>query len=184
MATTHRSVELVIAVVALIPGLGITFIPDHTAATGLLIFGVWALVAGVATFWMLGRLPAEQRSQGRQLAWGITALFGLVALVTLGLGQTGAMHLLIGAWGAVFGAVGLLAWRVARTGQQHTEAPFVSLLTLVFGVAQLLMPPNSVVNVGLFGAYLAILGVWTGIGALSPQPNSSVGGPTTPGGQP
>lgn len=142
---------------SIIPALLITFLPDHSLSTGLLVFAVWAWVSGITASQLLRR----EGERAWRRAWQLTGVVGVLALILWLTGVFDSFTWLVGFWGAAFAALTLI-----RTGRSQL---FVGILTAAFGLAQLLMPVNPVVNVGLLGAYLVILGVWLVIGALSPR---------------
>lgn len=152
-----RPLELSVGVLSIIPALVITFLPDHSLSTGLLLFGLWALVAGVTASQLLRR----EGERAWRSAWQLTESIGVVALILWATGLYDSFNWLVGFWAAAFAALTLIRTRRSQL--------FIGVLTVAFGLAQLLMPVNPVVNVGLLGAYLVILGVWLVIGALSPR---------------
>lgn len=163
-----RTLELSVGVLSIIPALAITFVADHSLATGLLVFGLWALISGITASQLLRR--AGERAW--RPAWQLTETVGLGAMILWALGLFDSFNWLVGLWGAAFAALTLI-----RTRRNQL---FIGVLTGALGLAQLLMPVNPVVNVGLLGAYLVVLGVWLVIGALSPRATLESEGASAP----
>ncbi|MET1016703.1 MAG: DUF308 domain-containing protein [Leifsonia flava] len=173
-------VPVVRAVLAFLPAIAITFIPDHSADFGLLVFGCWALVSGV----VLGALALRTLSGLARTLFVVngivSAVAGLLALSFQGAGLPLYLYL-VSVWAAITGFVELYAGIRERArstraaGARRSDArPSVArdwitggALTAIFAIAYLLLPPNAVVSVGLFGAYLVILGVYLAIAGFS-----------------
>ncbi|KQO95756.1 HdeD family acid-resistance protein [Leifsonia sp. Leaf264] len=178
-------VPVVRAVLAFLPAIAITFIPDHSADFGLVVFGCWAVVSGV----VLGALALRTLSGLARTLFlmnGIvTAVAGLLALSFQGAGLPLYLYL-VSVWAAITGFVELYAGirergrtdRALAGTSASTDAaarrPSVArdwitagALTAIFAIAYLLLPPNAVVAVGLLGAYLVILGVYLAIAGFS-----------------
>ena len=168
MLDVTRTLELSVGVLSIIPALAITFVADHSLATGLLVFSLWALVTGVTASQLLRR--AGERAWRR--SWQLTELAGVVGLVLWFLGNYTACNWLIGVW-----ALGFAVLTFVFAGR---DTRMVGVFTALLALAQLLMPVNPVVNVGVFGAYLVVLGVWLVIGALSPRATLESEGASAP----
>ncbi|HLP22673.1 MAG TPA: hypothetical protein VK139_01350 [Microbacteriaceae bacterium] len=151
----RRSLAVGVAYAA--PGFVVTFVPDHSLRLGLWLVVTWA-AASVAA-----RLFVDQSIRLRPVRNGLVlgVLAGLASAAALALGKGEMFTWIIGLWALSLGASELFS------GPDSDR--FAGVLTLAFGTAQLIMPLNPVVNVGLFGAYLAVMGVWTIIGELSPD---------------
>ncbi|MEJ3405699.1 DUF308 domain-containing protein [Rathayibacter sp. YIM 133350] len=175
------------AAIALVPGIAIAFIPDHSAAFGLLVFGLWATVSGV----VVGALVLRGLSglyRGLFLTNALlTAVVGLLALSLTDAGL--AFYLfLVSVWAAVTGFLELYAGvrqrnAANRAGERSTEARdriTVGALTAVFALVYLLLPPNAVVAVGILGAYLVIIGVFLAIAGFSLRWDAPRASVTTP----
>lgn len=162
-------VPVVRGALAIVPGVVIAFSQDHTAALGLLVFGIWALVSGL----VVGALALRDAAVP-----GIRSLFAVNAVVTavagiLALTVPGGLPFLlylVSVWAAVTGFVELYAGLRSRSRGTAAGArdriaagAFTALLAIVF----LLLPLEAVTAVGLIGAYLVMLGVYLVIGGLS-----------------
>jgi uncharacterized membrane protein HdeD (DUF308 family) len=166
-------VPLARAVPAGILGLYVTFSADHSARLGLVLFGAFALVSGVILLLLRGRFP-DRVVRGNFLVQGIlAALLGALALVFNG-GGLGLLLLLLPAFMAITGFLELysgLRWRRHATAKQGligardllAVGAFTAAMALVF----LLIPQDSVLAIGLLGAYCVLLCVYLAIGGLS-----------------
>lgn len=160
-------VPVVRGALAVIPGVAVAFMQDHSPALGLLAFGVWALVSGLVVGALVLRSVTVPGTRSLFVVNAVvTVAAGLIALTVPG-GLAFLLYL-VSVWAAVTGFVELYA---GLRGRGRTPAArdwiatggFTVLLAIVF----LLLPPDSVTAVGLLGAYLVILGVYLIIGGLS-----------------
>lgn len=168
-------VPVVRAVLAVVPAIAITFIADHSAGFGLLVFGLWALVSGL----VLGALALRTLTGAPRTLFlvngVVSAVAGLLALSFQGAGGLALYLFLVSVWAAITGFVELYAGirersRAARAGIRSPVARdwiAVGTLTAVFALVYLLLPPNAVVAIGLLGAYLVIVGVYLAIAGFS-----------------
>jgi uncharacterized membrane protein HdeD (DUF308 family) len=175
-ATPSRAywpVPLARAVPAGILGLYVTFSADHSARLGLVLFGAFALVSGVILLLLRGRFP-DRVVRGNFVVQGVlAALLGALALAFNG-GGLGLLLLLLPAFMAITGFLELysgLRWRRHAAGKREligardllSVGAFTAAMALVF----LLIPQDSVLAIGLLGAYCVLLCVYLAIGALS-----------------
>jgi uncharacterized membrane protein HdeD (DUF308 family) len=160
-------VPVVRGLLALVPAAVITFSQNHSPEFGLLVFGVWAIVAGLVVGPLSMRLIDDR---------GIRSLFLVTAVATvvaglLAVSVPGALPFLlylVSVWAAATGFVELYAGlrargRTAAARDWMAAGGFTAVLAIVF----LLLPPDAVTAVGLLGGYLVILGVYLVIGGLS-----------------
>ncbi|MFC5930587.1 hypothetical protein D6T64_16685 [Cryobacterium melibiosiphilum] len=159
------------AVVALVATAVITFNRDHSAAFGLLVFGGYALISGLLLIVASWRTLADARDRQLFVVQGfVGVLAGALALGFAG-GGLGFFLYLVSVWGAVTGFLelysGLRRRRAAPVGVSTRDWMSMGGLTAVLALAFLLLPPNTVVAVGLLGAYLAVFGIFLVIGGLS-----------------
>ena len=173
------------AAVALIVGCAITFTPAHSAAFGLVAFGLFAVVEGAVVVAGAVGDRTERRSRGLFVLQGaLTVVAGVAALVL----PEGGVHYfvwVVSAWAVVTGALELVSGIRAR-GRVAAARDWMILggLTLVLAIAFLVVPPDytqtlggieqvkgqltaSVVLVGMFGAWAIVAGVLLGIAAVS-----------------
>jgi uncharacterized membrane protein HdeD (DUF308 family) len=155
------------AVLALVTTVLITFSPDHSAAFGLAVFGGWAIGNGLIVGAL--QLRTEPDRVNRMLC-------GLAAVVSVAAGilaftlppSLGLLLVLVSAWAAITGFVELFAGlRTRGRSPVARDRLAAGAFTAILAVVLVLLPGDSVVSVGLFGAYLAILGVFLMIGGLS-----------------
>jgi uncharacterized membrane protein HdeD (DUF308 family) len=156
---------------AIVPSVVITFSQDHSAAFGLMVFGWWALVAGVVAGALSARLVADRVARWTFVANGVlTATAGLVAIQLAGTGSAGvaAFTFTVAVWAAVTGILELFAGIRAR-GRVAAARDWLAVggLTAALALAFVLLPLDPVTAVGLFGAYLVVAGVLLVIGGLS-----------------
>ncbi|MEO6116870.1 MAG: DUF308 domain-containing protein [Pseudolysinimonas sp.] len=185
------------AVVALIVGLAITFSSAHSAAFGLVAFGLFAVVEGAIV--VAGALGdrTERRSRGLFLVQGLLTLIAGIAALALPQGGVHYLVWVVSAWAIVTGALELVSGVRAR-GRVAAARDWMIVggLTLILAIAFLVIPPDytqvlggieqirgevtaSVMLVGVFGAWAIVSGVLLGIAAVSARsPLSSVPGRT------
>ncbi|PZQ89016.1 MAG: hypothetical protein DI534_09570 [Leifsonia xyli] len=168
------------AVPALVLGLVITFSQDHSAALGLICFGVFAIVT--AAVLLASGLRADRALRGLVLTQGVvTAIAGIAALVLPG-GGVGYLVSVLSAWAIVSGAleaVNGIRFRRARTAARDWLV--TGVLTVLLGLAVLLVPQTfadpyafgkvsgvvtaDILLVGILGAWAIIVGVQLAISA-------------------
>ncbi len=180
-------VQLVRAVPALVAGLVITFSADHSAAFGLIVFGIFAIASGIIIGWGAFRLEDPILRLASILQAIVTVLSGIAALVFFSAGA-GTLFLIVITFAAVTGFLELYQGLRAR-GKRAEARDWVTVgvLTALLAIAVLLVPadyasPWSVVDkgvtasgiltsqivvVGIVGAYAFLIGVYLAIGGLS-----------------
>lgn len=175
------------ALPALALGLVITFSKDHSAAFGLVAFGVFAVVT--AAVLLASGLRADRSVRGLVLVQGVvTAAAGIAALV-LPSGGIGYLVPVVSAWAILAGAleaVNGIRFRRARLAARDWLVSGV--ITVMLGVAYLLVPQDysddyavedgaggvfsgvvtaDILLVGVLGAWAIIQGVQLAIAAVS-----------------
>lgn len=162
-------VPAVRAVVALAATAVITFTRDaHTAEFGLIVFGVFAILDGLATaiLSVTGGLRGNTRTlfivQG---AIGVIA--GVLALTLMSSGL-GLYLYLVTVWAALTGFLELYNG-IRNRGRDAAARDWLitGALTAVLAIAFLLIPVDALLSIGLFGAWAVIVGVFQAIGAVS-----------------
>lgn len=159
------------ALVALIAAVVITFNRDHSAAFGLVMFGGYAVVGGLVLAFASWRTLTDARDRQLFMVQGFVGVFaGALALIFAD-GGLGFFLYLVSVWGAVTGFLelysGLRRRRSSPVDVSTRDWMSMGGLTAVLALAFLLLPPNTVVAVGLLGAYLVVLGIFLVIGGLS-----------------
>jgi uncharacterized membrane protein HdeD (DUF308 family) len=157
------------AVLALIPAVVITFTPDHSAEFGLITFGAFAVLSGSAVAILGWRTLADGVFRTLFLIQGLVGVvLGVVALGFHG-GGLGFFLYLVSVWAAVTGFLELYSGIRLRSRDAAPARDWLVVggATALLALAFLLLPPHAVVSVGLFGAYLVMLGVFLVIAGLS-----------------
>lgn len=174
---------LVRAAIALVAAVVVTFSLDHSAPFGFVAFGGFAVASGLAM--AIGGWRGLSAGRGPVLGNGIlTVVAGGVALANPGGGLPFLIFLLT-TWAAVTGFLELyLGLRNRGRSPLSRDWVFAGVLGALLAVAVLLVPPDfaqpfsggeaeggvltaSVIVVGIFGAYAAILGVYLAIAGFS-----------------
>jgi len=176
-------------------GLLVTFVADHSAPFGQLVFGVAALALTAPAV-----LDAVLRRRAG-IPWGLSAVragvglvAGVVALVLLPASGVGLLVALLSGWALVAGGAelveGVLDRRHGRGGEAR-DAILVGAITVVLAIVLLVIPPDftepwrvvstageveaegavttSIMAVGLLGAWAIVTGVLLAISALGPR---------------
>jgi len=167
LADRYWIVALVRAAVALIAAAIITFSADHSAPLGLVVFGGFALATGIVSG--VGALAVVDRVlRGLHIAQGVFGIIaGVSALVLHGSGL-GVLLYAVSVWAALTGFAELYCGlRVRSRSTVSRDWLVAGGLTAILAIVYLAIPPDSVLAVGLFGAYAAVIGVYVGIGAFS-----------------
>ena len=195
---TPRHVQLGRAVFAAVAALMITFSPDHSAEVGLAAFGGFGIATGLVLIlaaWLVGE-------KGARGSWILLAAPYIVVGMTASLPQLRSNTLffvLVMVFAVVAGLIELLQGiRLRdRLGALSRDAIFVGALTIILGLALLLVPAGYAldyaiedksgevmaftltgitIGVGIFGGYAAIVAVYLGIAGFTPeQKNVAVG---------
>ena len=183
------------AAIAVVAAVLITFNQDHSATFGLLVFGGYAVAAGVFLAAAGYRLLLDPRDRQLFVVQGVVGVVAGALALVFHAGGLGFFLFLVSVWGAVTGFLelysGLRARRRIRRAADGGAASAGGLtardwtttggLTAILAVTFLLLPPNVVVSVGLLGAYLVIFGVYLVIAGLSLKwvPTDAARTPTT-----
>jgi len=192
-----RHVQLARAAFAALAAVMVTFSPDHSAAIGLSIFSGFAFASGLVLLgaaWLV--YPA-----GRRWPSIVLGVIFVVAGTAGGVAQLRSITMyfvIVIAWAlasglieTIAGARGLRASRrLERTDAARSEsrdALTIGILTLVFGLALLLVPTQYslqytieeadatftltgiIIGVGVFGGYAAIVAVYLAIAGFTPR---------------
>ena len=169
-STTSRYwlVPVLRAAIALVPAAAITCNADHSAEFGLLVFGAFALVSGLTVGLLSRRTLADPRERSLFLVQGAVGVAAGVLALIFHAGGLGFFLFLVSVWAAVTGFLELYSGiRARRRDPADRDWLLVGAFTALLAVIFLLLPPNAVVSVGLFGAYLVMLGVYLAIAGFS-----------------
>jgi uncharacterized membrane protein HdeD (DUF308 family) len=175
------------AFVALALGLVITFTTGHTAAFGLVAFGVFAVTSGL---WLAAGTfgpKAEPMTRAAFRAQAVvTIVAGIAALVLPG-GGIGYLIWIVSGWAIVTGALELVSGiRARRRATAWVDRVTVGALTLLLGAVVLVIPPDiadrfigekdvegmltsPIIIVGVLGGWAIVTGVLLAIAAASPK---------------
>lgn len=177
VAAAHTPKEwtfpLIRAILVAVAAIAITFSGDHSPHFGLMVFGIWAVVAGLVLGALSLRVVGEPLSRRLFATNGVlTAASGFVALGLAGSFSNGeglgTFLFLVTVWGACTGVLELYTgWQARATQASARDWRTAGGLTLVLALILMILPPHSVVSVGLLGAYFAVLAVFLGIAAFS-----------------
>jgi hypothetical protein len=183
----HWTLPAARAIPALLIAMVITFSPDHSAAFGLSVFGVFALADAALLFALVRRtvshVPLRRLLNARA---GLTAGVGVAALALSGAGA-GALLFLISAWAGIVALVELYAAvRTANRVDGAKDLYITGAASAVLAVVALALPADlnqgfhgtegggvltsSIIGVGVLGAWAAITGLFLAIGGLSLKP--------------
>jgi len=171
IGTRYWTVPLVRALVAFVPAAVITFNADHSAQFGLIVFGVFAVVNGLVTALLSWRTVLDPRDRTLFVVQGVVGVVAGALALALHAGGLGFFLYLVTVWAAVTGVLELYSGiRIRGRGQVTRDWLIVGVLTAVLSLTFLLLPPHAVVSVGLFDAYLVIVGVYLAIAGVSLRP--------------
>jgi uncharacterized membrane protein HdeD (DUF308 family) len=175
--------------VALAVAISITFTADHSARVGFTTFGAFALSTGLVMAGLSALRMEASIERNIFVASGVVSvLLGVLSLASWNRGVV-FLLLIIGAWAAVTGFLELYCGvRARRSIDGHKDLAkdwlFSGAITAVLAIVAVLIPAGfeerftgpdgieraltaSVIIVGSFGAYAAIIGVYLAIAGLS-----------------
>ncbi len=179
------------AAVAIVLGLVITFSADHSAPLGLLTFGVFAVVTGLLIGGFAIASGPGSMTRGASIAQAVVTLAAGVAALAITTGGVGYLVLVVSGWAIIAGALELASGlRGRRQGASRSiatnDSVLVGALTVILGIAVLVIPPDlavpfegdkgvsgvltsAVIVVGSIGFWGVITGVLLAISAASPR---------------
>ncbi len=174
-------VSILRAVPSAVVALVITFSADHSTTLGFVGVGAWALATAIVLAY-----GAMRRLLPRSVFVAHAALLaaGGVAALVFSTQPVAVLLFLVGTLLGVTGALELVGGIVLRRSAEARDRIFVGGVTALTAIAVLLIPADynqvisipdkvvppltaSVIVVGLFGAYCAILAVYLVIAGLS-----------------
>ena len=185
---TARTMLILRAMVAAIAAAVVTFAQDRSGDFALIVFLAFLIVTLVV-------LVVEMVLRGFSTPrWALALAYALGVLLVVALpGESGArFHFALLIWAASAGIVELAAGLVQRGSAEARDRLTVGALTCVLAIVTLLVSPaysldyfveeagqsftltGTIIGVGLFGGWAAIVAVYLGIGALSPAQKTVV----------
>jgi hypothetical protein len=199
---SQRAAYWPVPIVRAIPAAGlallVTFSADHSASFGLVAFGVFGIVAGLALLVVAVLRLASSGVRPFFIAQAaVTAACGILALVFHGSGVAG-LFLVLTLFAAITGMLELYSGlRSRRRFVASGDWVAVGALTAIAAIVFVLIPPgfsqpftgpdgvhrvldSAVVAVGLLGAYGAIVAVYLVIAGLSAKWGTQKVQATTP----
>lgn len=166
--TRYWTVPVLRAAIAAVPATAITFNADHSSEFGLIAFGSFAVLGGLAVGGVSRITLRRSLERSLFLVSGVVGVTtGILALVFSG-GGLGFFLFLVSMWAAVTGALELYSGvRSRRSDACGRDWMLMGGLTAVLALVFTVLPPDAVSAVGLFGAYLVLLAVYLVIAGLS-----------------
>lgn len=161
-------VPIVRAVPAVLATVVITFSQDHSAHLGLVVFGCFAIASGA----LLAGFSRQRMPRGTArtllISQGVIGVLAGVGALLLNAAGLGVFLYLVSVWAAVTGFLELYSGvRVKPAHALSRDWLVGGTMTAILAIVFLLIAPDSVTAVGLFGAYTAILSVYLMIAGFS-----------------
>jgi uncharacterized membrane protein HdeD (DUF308 family) len=146
----------------------ITFTRDsHTAQFGLIVFGAFGVVDGLATGVGASLVPRGVTRILFVVQGAIGVLAGVLALA-LNSSGLGLFLYLVTVWAALTGVLELYSgFRSRSKDPAGRDWLITGAITAVLALTFVLIPSDAVLAIGLLGAWAVIVGVFQGIGAVS-----------------
>ena len=161
-------VPFVRAMISIAPAAIITFNRDHSAQLGLIVFGAFALASGLLLILAGPRTLTVATDRSLFLIHGIVSVVAGGVALAFHAGGHGFFLFVVSVWAAVTGFLEIYAGiRVRKRALPAKDWLFTGIGAAILALLFLLLPPNPVVSVGLFGAYLVFLAVFLPIAGLS-----------------
>jgi uncharacterized membrane protein HdeD (DUF308 family) len=154
--------------IAVIPAVIITFNRDHSAQLGLIVFGAFAVASGLLLVLASARTLTVAADRSLFLINGIVSMVAGGVALGFNAGGHGFLLFIVSVWAAVTGFLEIYAGiRVRKRALPAKDWLFTGIATAALSLLFVLLPPNQVVSVGMFGAYLVFLAVFLPIAGLS-----------------
>ncbi|WP_110589965.1 acyl-CoA synthetase [Microbacterium suaedae] len=193
---TPRAARIVLilrAVIAAVAALVVTFVQDRTGDFGLAVLQMFALATAVL-FFADSVLVRERRDATTSRVLGAIHLLAGALCQLIPADPALAFHWILIGWAAAAGAVELvagIAGRRARATAESRDRITVGGLTLLLAAVSLVVSPQyaldyfieeagreftltgTILGVGLFGGWAAIVAVYLAIGGFSPTPQKT-----------
>jgi uncharacterized membrane protein HdeD (DUF308 family) len=155
------------ALVALAAGCWITFTAEHSARVGLGVYGGFAALSGIIIVYS-AFLLRDSVARWLFVAQGLLGLvMGIAALALMGQGL-GVFLYGVSVWALLTGFTELYCgWRGRRREAAARDWMVTGGITVILAIVFVLIPPDALTAVGLFGAYAVVIAVYLGIGAFT-----------------
>ncbi len=156
------------AIPALIVGLVLTFMPNHSSQIGLFAFGAFSLVSGVLIAGLSLRTMPRSTSRSLFVLQGMVMLVAGVLALALNSFPLAFLFYLVSVSSAIAAMLELYSGIRSRgSNPSAKDWIVVGAATGVLALVFLLLPLTAVVAVGLLGAYGVMLGMFLLIAGLS-----------------
>jgi uncharacterized membrane protein HdeD (DUF308 family) len=162
-------VPAVRAVLALAAGAVVTFTRDaHTPFFGLIVFGAYAIVEGLATGVLSAMFAGRRITRTLFAVQGAVGVIAGVLALALSTSGLGLFLYLVTVWAALTGFLELYSGIRERSRDAAARDWLITGgLTALLALVLLIAPADAVLAIGLFGAWAVIVGVFQGIGAAT-----------------
>lgn len=167
VAPAYWLVLVLRAIPAIVVGLVITFMEDHSPYVALISFGVFALVSGLVL--LVGALQTIRDRVVRRmiLGQGVISIITGAAAVSLWGSSIGVLLFIVTIYAALTGVLELYSGIRSRGVPPARDWVTAGAYTAIAAIVFVLLPPDSILATGLIGAYAIILGVFLVIAGLS-----------------
>jgi len=156
------------AIPALIVGLVLTFVPNHSSQIGLFAFGAFSLVSGVLIAGLSFRTMPKSTSRSLFVLQGVVMAIAGVLALALNSFPLAFLFYLVSVSSAIAAMLELYSGiRAKGSNPAAKDWIVVGAATGVLALIFLLLPLTAVVAVGLLGAYGIMLGIFLLIAGLS-----------------
>lgn len=169
-AVTNRAywlVPVLRAIPAIVVGLIITFTQDHGPRLGLIAFGLFALISGAILLVGSRRAVTDHVVRRVFIAQATISVIAGAAAIALWDSRVGVLLLIVTVFAALTGVLELYSGLRARGAAPARDWLTVGAYTAIAAIVFVLIPPDSVLTVGLVGVYAVTLGVFLIIAGLS-----------------
>ncbi|WP_223693014.1 DUF308 domain-containing protein [Leifsonia poae] len=162
-------VPVVRAIAALIVAAVITFTRDtHTSQFGLVTFGLYAVVEGLAVGLLSLRTVTDAPTRTVFVVQGVIGVLAGALALALSTSGLGLYLFVVSVWAALTGFLELYSGLRNRAKDAAArDWLVVGAITAILAVVFLLIPSDAVLAIGLFGAWAVIVGVFQAIGGAS-----------------
>lgn len=161
------------AIPTLIAAVIITFTRNHAAVVGLTVFVGFAFLLASTLMFTIMSVPLE--GLNRTLI-GIQSIATVVAAAVAAATLTGGLPvflLVLSIWAGISAVLELYAGYRESNRTVAKEWLTIGGFTAILAIIEAVIPMNDVYAVGIFGAYLAIVGVYQVIAGISLRSEST-----------